>query len=65
MIKQCKVKTNIVKRLHKELGHYQKEEKQEQTRVDKLRADGADKFDLKQAVRFIALHGELIDAGAA
>ena len=50
VIKACKVKTNIVKRLHKELAHYQKEEKQEQARVDKMKADGVDKFDLKQAV---------------
>ena len=50
VIKACRVKTNIVKRLHKELAHYQKEEKQEQARVDKMKADGVDKFDLKQAV---------------
>lgn len=48
--KSCKVKTNIVKRLHKELAHYQKEEAQEQARVEKMKADGVDKFTLKQAV---------------
>ena len=57
ILKQCKIKTNIVKRLHKELAHYRKEELHEQQRVDKMKADGADKFDLKQAVREVILHG--------
>ncbi|GFR52504.1 hypothetical protein Agub_g15079 [Astrephomene gubernaculifera] len=49
LAKQCKVKTNSVKRLHKELGYYEKERDKEQARVDKMKAEGADASDLKQA----------------
>ncbi|PNH02349.1 Tubulin-specific chaperone A [Tetrabaena socialis] len=49
LAKSCKVKTNSVKRLHKELGYYEKERDKEQSRVDKMKADGAEASDLKQA----------------
>ena len=57
LVKQCKVKTGIVKRLHKEVDHYRKEEQHEQARVDKMKAAGADKFDLKQAVSTVLRDG--------
>lgn len=50
LIKQCKVKTASVKRLHKEFLYYEKERDREQARVDKMKADNADASDLKQAV---------------
>ncbi len=50
VVKQCKVKTNIAKRLNKELAYYEEERNREQARVDKMRADKADLYDLKQAV---------------
>ncbi|GLC41575.1 hypothetical protein PLESTB_000700500 [Pleodorina starrii] len=49
LAKQCKVKTNSVKRLHKELGYYEKERDKEQARVDKMKAEGAEASDIKQA----------------
>ncbi|EFJ48599.1 hypothetical protein VOLCADRAFT_104653 [Volvox carteri f. nagariensis] len=49
LVKLCKVKTNSVKRLHKELGYYEKERDKEQARVDKMKAAGADISDVKQA----------------
>ncbi|PNW71940.1 hypothetical protein CHLRE_16g670800v5 [Chlamydomonas reinhardtii] len=49
LIKQCKVKTASVKRLHKEFLYYEKERDREQARVDKMKADNADASDLKQA----------------
>ena len=57
LVKQCKVKTGIVRRLHKEVDHYRKEEQHEQARVDKMKAAGADKFDLKQAVSTVLRDG--------
>lgn len=50
IVKQCKVKTSSVKRLHKELGYYEKERDKEQARVDKMKSEGADASDVKQAV---------------
>jgi hypothetical protein len=50
IVKQAKVKTASVKRIHKELAYYEKERDREQGRVDKLKAEGADASDLKQAV---------------
>lgn len=51
LVKQCKVKANSVKRLHKELMYYEKERDKEQARVDKMKADEAIPSDIKQAVR--------------
>lgn len=50
VIKQLKVKTNSAKRLHKEVAYYEKEKEKEQARVDKMKEEGADASDLKQAV---------------
>lgn len=49
VLKQLKIKTNSLKRLHKELAMYVKERDVEQAKVDKLKAAGADPSDLKQA----------------
>ncbi|GIL82774.1 hypothetical protein Vretimale_8334 [Volvox reticuliferus] len=49
LLKQCKVKTSSVKRLHKEVGYYEKERDKEQARVDKMKAEGAESSDIKQA----------------
>jgi tubulin-specific chaperone A len=51
VVKALKVKTGALKRLHKELLMYEKERDREQAKVDKLRSEGADAHDLKQAVR--------------
>lgn len=50
-MKALKVKTSGLKRVHKEAGMYAKERDKEQAKVDKLKADGADPHDIKQAVR--------------
>lgn len=51
IIRSIKIKTNTLKRLQKEFGYYLAEKDKEQSRVDRLRAEGADQHDLKQAVR--------------
>ena len=48
--RQLVIKTNVVKRLAKEVELYEKERNQEQLRVEKLKADGADSYDIKHAV---------------
>jgi tubulin-specific chaperone A len=50
VLKQLKVRTGVVKRLTKELGYYSKERDDEAARVEKMRADGKDSHDIKQAV---------------
>ena len=53
--RQLVIKTNVVKRLAKEVEMYEKERKQEQARVDKLKSEGADSHDIKHAVGLGAL----------
>jgi tubulin-specific chaperone A len=59
VLKQCKIKTNIMKRLNKELDYYKKEQEREQARVDKLREEGADLHGMKQAVRIMSLSSQI------
>ena len=49
--RQLRIKKGSVKRLHKELGMYTQELERETARVEKMKADGADPYDVKQAVR--------------
>ena len=48
--RQVKVKTGVVKRLRKELAMYEQEKVQNEKRVDEMRANGADTYDIRQAV---------------
>lgn len=50
-LKELKVKASCVKRIHKELGYYEKEREREQSKVDAMKAHGVEASDLKQAVR--------------
>ncbi|KAG1656700.1 hypothetical protein FOA52_004761 [Chlamydomonas sp. UWO 241] len=54
VLKQLKVRTGVVKRLTKELGYYSKERDDEAARVEKMRADGKDSHDIKQAENCLA-----------
>ncbi|KAG0743493.1 hypothetical protein G6F57_000402 [Rhizopus arrhizus] len=47
-LSQLKIKTNVVKRIHKEHISYQKEAEHQQKRIDKLIADGADEADVRK-----------------
>jgi hypothetical protein len=51
VVRGLKIKTNTLKRLHKELSYYRKEEEREKGRVEQMKAGGADPHDLRQAVR--------------
>ncbi len=48
--RQLKIKAGTVRRLRKELGMYIEEKEREQTKVQKLRDEGADPYDIKYAV---------------
>lgn len=50
VIRQAKIKTSSLKRLHKELAYYEKERDREASRFNKLKEDQADPHDLRQAV---------------
>ncbi|KAI8466112.1 MAG: tubulin binding cofactor A [Monoraphidium minutum] len=54
VVRSIKIKTNTLKRLQKEFSYYLTEKDKEQTRVDRLRAEGADTHDLKQAENVLA-----------
>jgi hypothetical protein len=68
VVRSMKIKTNTLKRLQKEFSYYLGEKDKEQSRVDRLRSEGADPHDLKQAVRAL-LHscqgGVLVSAGSS
>lgn len=54
VVRSIKIKTNTLKRLRKEFSYYLAEKDKEQSRVDRLRTEGADAYDLKQAESVLA-----------
>jgi len=46
--KQLSIKTNTCKRLHKDILSYEKESTQQQEKVNKLRSNAADSYDIKK-----------------
>lgn len=58
-LRQLKIKTGSVKRLKKELAYYGEEVKQEQEKLDKLRAEATESTNLQQAVmRWVGVLGK-------
>jgi tubulin-specific chaperone A len=55
LLKQLEIKSKVVQRIMKELQLYRKEEQEEKSKVDKLKAGGADPYDIKYAVRVICV----------
>jgi hypothetical protein len=49
-VKALSIKTNIVLRITKELQLYREEERMERERVQKMKNDGGDPYDIKFAV---------------
>mmetsp|Transcript_29008 Transcript_29008/g.53307 ORF Transcript_29008/g.53307 Transcript_29008/m.53307 type:complete len:114 (-) Transcript_29008:334-675(-) len=49
VIKQLKVNTSCVKRIHKEFIYYSKQHEKEKEQVEKMKAEGASTSDIKQA----------------
>lgn len=49
-LKALRIRSGVVRRLRKELAAYTAECEREQEKLEKMRADGADKHDIKQQV---------------
>ncbi|KAI0931463.1 hypothetical protein AcW1_001143 [Taiwanofungus camphoratus] len=58
--RQLKIKAGVCKRLAKEHKSYQKEEEQQKRKLDKLLADGAEDWDVKNARLMLAESGKMI-----
>jgi predicted transcriptional regulator len=50
VVRNIKIKTNTLKRIHKEYNYYQQEAGKEHARVEAMKAAAADPHDLRQAV---------------
>ena len=50
-LKNLKIKTNVVKRIMKEKTTYEKEVKQNEDRIEKMKNEGRDEYDIKKMVR--------------
>ncbi|CAK9784337.1 co-chaperone [Cutaneotrichosporon oleaginosum] len=59
-LRQLKIKTGVVKRLHKEEGIYADEVTVAQANLEKLKASGADGADIRQAERIVADSQQMI-----
>uniref|UniRef100_A0A2R9BMK7 Tubulin-specific chaperone A n=1 Tax=Pan paniscus TaxID=9597 RepID=A0A2R9BMK7_PANPA len=47
-VRQIKIKTGVVKRLVKEKVMYEKEAKQQQEKIEKMRAEDGENYDIKK-----------------
>lgn len=59
-IRDLKIKTGAVKRTTKEFLYYFKELETEKTRLEKMKADGKDEYDLKQQEGVVSETGVMI-----
>ncbi|OBZ90145.1 Tubulin-specific chaperone A [Choanephora cucurbitarum] len=59
-LSQLKIKTNVVKRIYKEHLGYAKEAEMQQSRIDKLIAEGADEADVKKQREVLAETHQMI-----
>eukprot|EP01137_Pigoraptor_chileana_P018924 Opistho-2@79198 len=53
VLRALKVKTGVVKRIHKEWLMYQVEADKQQVRIDKMRANDADEYDIKKQIEVL------------
>ncbi|KAJ1209347.1 hypothetical protein NDU88_004725 [Pleurodeles waltl] len=52
-VRQIKIKTGVVKRLVKEKAMYEKEAKQQEEKVEKLKAEGGDEYVIKKQIEVL------------
>lgn len=52
-VRQIKIKTGVVKRLTKEKMSYEKESKQQEEKIEKMKADGKDEYDIKKQIEVL------------
>ncbi|XP_011797508.1 PREDICTED: tubulin-specific chaperone A-like [Colobus angolensis palliatus] len=49
-VRQIKIKTGVVKRLVKEKVMYEKEAKQQEEKIEKMRAEDGENYDIKKQI---------------
>ncbi|XP_063819712.1 tubulin-specific chaperone A [Pseudophryne corroboree] len=52
-VRQIKIKTGVVKRLSKEKLMYQKEAKQQEEKIERMKRDGGDEYDIKKQAKVL------------
>eukprot|EP00128_Syssomonas_multiformis_P007742 Colp12_sorted_trinity150504_noHs@33501 len=52
-LKQLKIKTGVVKRIAKEEQMYEKEVAQQEARIEKMKAEGKDEYDIKKQIEVL------------
>ncbi|XP_069483526.1 tubulin-specific chaperone A [Ambystoma mexicanum] len=52
-VRQIKIKTGVMKRLVKEKSMYEKEAKQQEEKVEKLKAEGGDEYVIKKQMEVL------------
>ncbi|XP_003812688.1 tubulin-specific chaperone A [Pan paniscus] len=52
-VRQIKIKTGVVKRLVKEKVMYEKEAKQQQEKIEKMRAEDGENYDIKKQAEIL------------
>ncbi|XP_065060145.1 tubulin-specific chaperone A-like [Rhopilema esculentum] len=52
-IRQIKIKTGVVKRLGKEKGLYGKEVKEQEEKIEKMKAEQKDEYDIKKQIEVL------------
>ncbi|KAM8961168.1 tubulin-specific chaperone A [Pelodytes ibericus] len=52
-VRQIKIKTGVVKRLAKEKVMYEKEAKQQEEKVEKMKSDGGDEYVIKKQIEVL------------
>uniref|UniRef100_A0A8C5WCJ1 Tubulin-specific chaperone A n=1 Tax=Leptobrachium leishanense TaxID=445787 RepID=A0A8C5WCJ1_9ANUR len=52
-VRQIKIKTGVVKRLTKEKVMYEKEAKQQEEKVEKMKSDGGDEYVIKKQIEVL------------
>jgi tubulin-specific chaperone A len=50
--KQIKIQTGVVKRIIKEKSMYEKEVQQTENRIEKMKTDGKDEYDIRKMVKY-------------
>nr|XP_034955818.1 tubulin-specific chaperone A isoform X2 [Zootoca vivipara] len=55
-VRQIKIKTGVVKRLAKEKVMYEKEAKQQEEKIEKMKAEDSENYAIKKQVRNFIVH---------
>ncbi|KAI0685079.1 tubulin binding cofactor A [Cytidiella melzeri] len=65
VLRQLKIKSGATKRLFKEHKSYVLEEEQQKIKLEKLKADGAEEWDVKNAQKMLEESGKMVNDTSA